>query len=205
MRTEGDARLSDLVRVYDDALDARNCGAIIERFETDADGQFRRGRQNTWIEYILTGKADSTCRELERVLLQSMRVALEDYVRMPQARVLGMKAARAFEHLKVKKYCSDAPRPDHFPLHVDAYDHKTAVRMVAFLWYLNTVEQGGETVFPVLGRRVAPRQGRLVVFPPMWMYEHHGDTPESGDKYIVTSYLNVRDPEDVYRFSYPAR
>jgi hypothetical protein len=205
MTTDGDPRLSELIRVYDDALDERTCGSVIDLFESDTEGQFRRGRQNTWVEYIMTGRADEACRELERVFVQGMRAALEDYVRMPQARVLGMKAARAFEHLKIKKYRSDVPRPDHFPLHVDAYDHKTAVRMVAFLWYLNTVDEGGETVFPVLGRRVAPRAGRLVVFPPMWMFEHHGEPPVSGHKYILTSYLNVRDPEDAYRFSYPAR
>jgi len=37
----------------------------------------------------------------------------------------------------------------------------------------------------------------------MWMFEHSGEPPVRNDKYIVTSYLNFRDPQDVFRFSYP--
>ena len=58
-----------------------------------------------------------------------------------------------------------------------------------FLWYLNDVESGGETDFPQLGLRVSARRGRLLMFPPYWMYQHAGLPPESGDKYILSTYL----------------
>ena len=60
-------------------------------------------------------------------------------------------------------------------------------------------------LFPVLGSRVSPKTGRLLMMPPHWMFEHTGEPPVSGDKYILTSYLNFRDPEDDFRFSYPLR
>ena len=57
------------------------------------------------------------------------------------------------------------------------------------IWYLNDVETGGETNFPQLETSVRPQAGRLLVFPPYWMYQHEGLPPVSGDKYIVSSYL----------------
>ena len=58
-----------------------------------------------------------------------------------------------------------------------------------FLWYLNDVERGGATRFPGLGVEVAARAGRLLIFPPYWMFQHEGLPPESGDKYILSTYL----------------
>lgn len=205
MKPEGDARLTDLIRVYDDALDPGLCRRAIDLFEADTEGQFRRPRQDTWTENIITRNPLPEWREVEKALVENMVRHLREFAGAPQARMLARKLPGAFEHLKIKKYRAGGSGGDHFPLHFDAFDHKTSVRIVAFLWYLNTLEEGGETVFPVLGPRIAPRAGRLVVFPPMWMYEHQGEPPVSADKYIVTSYLNFQDPEDAFRFSYPIR
>ena len=77
---------------------------------------------------------------------------------------------------------------ERFQLHFDSVDH-LANRYLVLLWYLNDVERGGETRFPELGLEVAARAGRLLIFPPYWMYQHEGLPPESGDKYILSTYL----------------
>jgi prolyl 4-hydroxylase len=205
MSAEGGSRLTDLIRVYDNALDPGLCRRVIDLFEADTEGQFRRPRQDTWVENIVTRNPRPEWRDIERSLVENMARHLRDYASAPEAGMLSRKIPGAFEHLKIKKYSAGESSPDRFPLHFDAFDHKTSVRIVAFLWYLNTLEEGGETVFPVLGERIPPREGRLLMFPPMWMYEHSGEPPVSADKYIVTSYLNFQDPEDAFRFSYPIR
>jgi hypothetical protein len=75
-----------------------------------------------------------------------------------------------------------------FQPHFDSID-EVCGRYLVFLWYLNDVAEGGETVFSDLGIRVAPRTGRLLMFPPYWMYQHAGLPPVSGDKYILSTYL----------------
>jgi hypothetical protein len=37
--------------------------------------------------------------------------------------------------------------------------------------------------------RVAPVPGRLVVFPPLWLFPHAGLPPRDRPKYILHSYL----------------
>lgn len=200
-----DTRLGDLVRVYDDALPIALCERIVELFESDPERQFRRQQQNTWIEYTITRSPVAQWREIEQSLIQNMAAHIRDYARMPAARMLSRNGPRAFEQLMMKKYEPGRSVPDGFPEHFDAYDVRTAPRQLGFLWYLNDVEEGGETDFPVLGRSITPRAGRLVVLPPMWMYVHTGHPPVSGPKYIVTSYLSFRDPEHDLRFAYPLR
>jgi prolyl 4-hydroxylase len=69
-------------------------------------------------------------------------------------------------------------------------DYDTARRFLSFIFYLNDVEQGGETVFANL--RVKPEKGLLLMFPPMWMFPHRGDPPISNTKYILSVYLHYR-------------
>jgi hypothetical protein len=201
----GDVRLSELVRVYDDALPRSLCERVVALFEDDPERQFRRQNQNTWVEYTVTRSPRPEWREIEQALMQSMAEHLRDYARAPAAAMLARKAPRAFEQIMLKKYEPGRPVPDGFPEHFDAYDVQTAVRQIGFLWYLNDVDVGGETDFPVLGKRIPARAGRLVLLPPMWMFVHSGRTPESGPKYIATSYLSFRDPADDLRFAYPLR
>jgi hypothetical protein len=57
-------------------------------------------------------------------------------------------------------------------------------------WYLNDVEEGGETVFDVGQEvRVEPKAGTVCCFPPHWTFPHKGATPVSGPKYVISSYV----------------
>ena len=90
------------------------------------------------------------------------------------------------EDLRIKRYRAGAD--EGFEPHFDSMDDK-ANRYLVFLWYLNDVADGGETEFCDIGRKVEARAGRLLMFPPYWMYQHAGLPPRSGDKYILSTYL----------------
>ncbi len=62
-------------------------------------------------------------------------------------------------------------------------------RKLVTMLYLNDVEEGGETEFLYLHRRVQPRQGRILIFPAGFTHTHRGNPPLSGDKFILTSWL----------------
>jgi hypothetical protein len=60
------------------------------------------------------------------------------------------------------------------------------------LWYLNTVNDGGET--EILGDIIVkPEAGKLLLFPASWTFPHRGKMPISEDKYIVTGWFHVCD------------
>jgi hypothetical protein len=80
----------------------------------------------------------------------------------------------------------------HHDFSVDLKNKKN--RVITYLWYLNDVEEGGETDFPDLNLKVRPETGKLILFPATWDFPHCGKMPISSNKYIVTGWLYV----DVY-------
>jgi Rps23 Pro-64 3,4-dihydroxylase Tpa1-like proline 4-hydroxylase len=66
-------------------------------------------------------------------------------------------------------------------------ENKKSCRIVTFLFYLNDVEEGGETFF--YNGKVKPEAGKLILFPATWTYNHKGNMPISNDKYIVTGWF----------------
>lgn len=74
-------------------------------------------------------------------------------------------------------------------------------RILAAVLYLNTVKDGGGTIFPLHDYTSEPIAGRLVLFPTSWQYPHLGAVPFSGDKWIVSSFVTSRwSDENQYPF-----
>jgi len=62
------------------------------------------------------------------------------------------------------------------------------MRMLTFLWYINDVEEGGETQF-WKNVKIKPTVGKLVLFPASWTYPHKANIPISHDKYVITGWI----------------
>lgn len=186
----GNARdLTRFVRVYDDALDTGFCNRMIESFEQLSTRHERSGRgrmpsleSSAWTELNLSRAGDVS---LERFFRERVIVGLERYNK-DLGLALEVPLRARMEDFRIKRYSTT--EDDQFQPHFDALDY-TCNRYLVFLWYLNDVEEGGETEFADLGLKIAPKTGRLIVFPPYWMFQHAGLPPRSNDKYILSTYL----------------
>ena len=97
------------------------------------------------------------------------------------------------EEVRMKRY--DVNDKDQFGWHADVGNHATARRFLVMFFHLNDVEEGGHTLFQdkVLDQidlTIIPKCGRMVIFPPMWMYPHKGCKPISNPKYIISTYCH---------------
>ncbi|HZP67261.1 MAG TPA: 2OG-Fe(II) oxygenase [Rudaea sp.] len=181
--------LSRYVRWFDRALEPDFCAQMIESFERLARFHARNGRgvmtelkESAWTELNVSKVADADMQQFFRA--QVFRY-LERY-NGELGLTLPIPARERLENLRIKRYFAEGN--DQFQPHFDAIDY-TSNRYLVFLWYLNDVADGGETEFPDLGLRVSARAGRLLVFPPYWMFQHAGLPPRSNDKYIISTYL----------------
>lgn len=181
--------LRHYIRIYDGDLDAPFCRRMIDSFHSLArfhqvNGRTVRGglENSAWTELNVTGLSDQAFLGFFR---NRINLALERYNRDIGLNIAVPNSPKTAE-LILKRY-----RPgtdEQFEPHFDAI-HTVANRYFVLLWYLNDVGEGGETVFPQLDVRVSAREGRLLVFPPYWMYQHAGLPPVSGEKYILSTYL----------------
>ncbi len=69
------------------------------------------------------------------------------------------------------------------------YDYfNNGFRMLAAILYLNDVKKGGETIFPILNKKIAPKKGSLLFFPSHHTHVHYGNRSNE-DKYIITIHV----------------
>jgi len=69
------------------------------------------------------------------------------------------------------------------------HDSKYPFRVMAYTLYLNNVKEGGETEFLHQSKRIPPKQGTLCIFPASYTHFHRGNPPLSGEKYIMTGWI----------------
>ena len=65
----------------------------------------------------------------------------------------------------------------------------TLARTLVCMYYLNDVEEGGETEFYHQQLKFKPTRGSLVIFPAYFTHLHKGHIPISNDKYIINIWL----------------
>jgi len=184
--------LSDLqhyIRIYDDNLEAPLCRQMIESFAALLRFQRRNGRgvrkgleESAWTELNVTSLSDKAFLQMFRMRIDA---ALDRY-NSDVGLQIALPNSEKTADLVMKRYRPGSE--ERFQVHFDSLN-QFATRYLVLLWYLNDVQEGGETRFPQLDIAVAPRAGRLLMFPPYWMYQHEGVPPVSGDKYIVSTYL----------------
>ena len=177
------------VQCFDDAIDTDFCKRMIEsfhrlaRFHTrNSPGAVTQLGESAWTELNVTKVADASFE-------QYFREQVTRYLSLYNERValtLPVPPRTRMENLRLKRYSVDGG--DRFQPHFDALDY-CSNRYMVFLWYLNDVLEGGETEFCDLGLRIQARQGRLLMFPPYWMFQHAGLPPRSNDKYMISTYL----------------
>lgn len=74
--------------------------------------------------------------------------------------------------------------------HVDSFPGGTVGdRVLACVIYLNTVDYGGETHFPLHEVKIQPKAGRIVLFPATWTHLHESCSAITGDKWIISTFI----------------
>ncbi|WP_434940563.1 2OG-Fe(II) oxygenase [Shewanella sp. HL-SH8] len=71
-------------------------------------------------------------------------------------------------------------------------------RVVLYMFYLNDVEEGGETEFYYQQQKIKPQKGTMVIAPASFTHSHRGNIPLSSDKFIATSWIMFNRAENLY-------
>ena len=78
----------------------------------------------------------------------------------------------------------------HFSaIHTERSSSSTMHRVLAFMTYLNDVEEGGETSFHYYDINVQPKKGKTIIWPAEWTHAHSGGLVKQGCKYIATGWI----------------
>lgn len=99
----------------------------------------------------------------------------------------GMASSLEIGKFNLRKY----ERGDHFQqVHTERSNMATLHRVLAWMTYLNDVEEGGSTYFQHYDIDIQPKKGLTLLWPAEWTHAHRGNVLKMGQKYIITGWLH---------------
>ena len=186
----------DLIYQNNRSLSPELCSDIIKLFEQDTaryPGVTQNGLDpniKDTSDLVLT-KAGPHWARINKLLLKELHINTQTYMSQCDNNVGNgyhyINSGLTTDSLQMQKYTKNQGK---YVYHNDAaclWEDKK-MRQLTFLWYLNTITEGGETGFGT-NFEVNPTVGKLVLFPAHWTYPHCAKIPISHDKYIITGWL----------------
>ena len=183
---------TDLIYENNKALSADVSDEIILRFKRDerkAPGITTSGEIRTDIKKSidLNISVIEEWKDIDKILFESLKKDIDRY-REKMEKIIDIPLWS--NKIKDDGYNVKEYKPgDYYNWHIDCQTYQSGwTRTVACIWYLNAVEEGGETEF-AFGHKVVPNAGKLILFPATWNFPHRGLSPIKGNKYIITSFV----------------
>ena len=77
--------------------------------------------------------------------------------------------------------------------HYEANNFVYASRVFVVQLFLNDIQEGGETEFLYIGKRIKSKAGRLIIYPAGFTHTHRGNPPLGQTKYLCSSWGIVQE------------
>jgi len=191
----------EFVGIYEDAFTAKECEDTIKQFEAfhklgytysrlgESDHADRMIRPSTVLNYK-NDTASSVELDWDPGFIECFHSRFYNYI-YPfyniQYPILQTLTKHQSKYIKVQKTIPTQGYHVWHCEHDSSYD--ASDRILAWILYLNDVEDGGETEFIYQSLRFKPKQGTFILFPAHFTHTHRGNPPLSGEKYIATGWI----------------
>ena len=174
------------IGIFKNAIPNEWCDKILNHFKSNPDDFISRNTLN-----IIDVHGDLSNNDLKTEFINffnpCFKLYTQKYSNIPQPlNIIGFKVQKTL------------PTEGFHPFHVEHGNKLDNFRRVG-VWtlYLNDVIEGGETEFLYQLKRVKPEKGTLCIFPAGYTHVHRGNTPFSGEKYIMTGWLDMILPDNI--------
>ena len=184
--------MKNFIETYDNALTEKECKYIIDYMNTDnklEPGKIASGvKPHLKDSWDITLNFDEDNTKVNEIIFKSLCDCLDLYVdKHPQLNQIPKWRYHPFYNLQ--KY---NPNQAFHNLHCEntgGYFLETK-RMMAWMFYLNTVTDGGGTYFDNYDLTMDAVQGRCVIWPAYWTHMHKGIVSQTETKYIATGWIS---------------
>ena len=173
---------------------AQVCERLIDFFDNNADkhtqgkmaGGFNPDSKRSTDLSIRPRDLDSQDHAPVREYIECLYACYADY--LEQWEFLKQQSPRVeISSFNIQRY---QPGGHFQKVHSERMTISTAHRFLAWMTYLNDVDDGGSTEFVHQGIRVQPQQGKTLIWPAEWTHAHAGNVVNSGNKYIITGWMH---------------
>ena len=179
------SQLADYIQVYNDVITKESCDHLISLYDAS---EAEHKKTVCYDFHEINIMQTEAFKDVSKQFVGLMQGIYQRY----SSEFEFFPKTRYFEEPRIKRY---EPNEGIFNWHTDNTTIDSSKRILVMFFYLNDVEEGGETMFrfePSMEEvSVKPKAGSVVCFPPTWQYPHKGCTPISGPKYVISSYVQI--------------
>ena len=178
------------LEIYPDTLDAQSCNYLINLFNNDdrrtqgktADGIYEERKKSTDLYCNLD---DPQWIEYNKIVAPAVLSMVNKF--KYQYQFLNHCAPWKTHRYYNIQYYGDGE--GYFLPHCE-HSAANSNRMIAWMIYLNTVTDKGQTYFPQHQVKVKAERGKLVLWPAGWTHFHKGIASKTQTKYIATGWMS---------------
>ena len=196
---EKTVNINNFIGVYDNYITPEECDKAIKLFEDQNKFNKTFNRLSSEKTNILNKQDQQFFANQENInvwwqelksMMVNYEIAFRHYVSNTGAQTAYDNNSFHFTNVKIQK---TLPTEGYHVWHIEhGLGYENEARAFVYSIYLNDVEEGGETEFLHFSKRVKAKKGRIVIWPAAFPYVHRGNPPLSGEKYILTSWMNLR-------------
>jgi len=190
--------IQDFIGIFPDSFTAEECHKYITYYDRlDAmgiawsrnDTSHRRKDKAVGVLKIQHDEQDVKEVDAGYIVGPVIKKLYENYDHyMNQYSILKDFAKHRIYDFKIQK---TSPTEGYHIWHCEHGDKTARDRICAFSVFLNTVQEGGETEFLYMKKRIPAVEGTMMIWPAGYTHCHRGNPPLKGDKYILTGWLEL--------------
>lgn len=178
METQIKNEFHDFIGIFENAVDPRFCDFLVNYMDKAEFVDFNRNFSHVKDKQIcLDGFSPSECSQMMKYVNNCLFHYINQYTYLGN-----------FSY--VSSLCllqKTEPTNGYHLFHAENVNWNLNNRTMAWMVYLNDVEEGGETEFLYQKRKVKPKKGTILIWPGGYTHLHRGNPPMS-DKYIATGW-----------------
>ena len=193
----------NFIETFDDALTTKDCDYIIDWMNQDGiclpnkkehKGEIFKDSSEISIdalgllshqfpEHIAKNQEDN-CLNVNNIITSNLIKCIHKYVSMhPQ-----LKLINPWNYIPTYNLQKYIPNQGYYATHCENACRYTADRILVWMFYLNTVNDGG-TYFDNYDYTMDAVKGRCVIWPSYWTHHHRGIVSKTKTKYIATGWI----------------
>ena len=190
--------MKNFIEVFDNALSKEQCKSIIDYMNNDCVlkpgvmpvsrvpkiNDVWKERKDDWEKIMNITDNDKN----NNIIRFNLIKCIDKYIDIhPQ--VQEIEGWNYYELYNLQKY---EPGQGFHMMHCE-HSHSRSTRIMAWMFYLNTVTDGGGTYFENYDLTMDAVEGRCVIWPAYWTHFHKGIVSKTETKYIATGWINFID------------
>ena len=185
----------DFIGIWDNNVDENICKELIKYYDwtiennynisPDINGNLIQSPDQEDESIFMNSSSPQYPETLVNHYWGCIRPCVQEYIAKYKIGIMGDLHSWVFKVHKVKE------KQGYHAWHYENSSYEDRDRFLAYMTYLQTPSEGGETEFLHQSKRIDPVVGRTLIWPPGFTHKHRGNPPLKGEKIYLTGWLHM--------------